>query len=551
MKKTLFIAMWLSLLASLLFGPLNHPSAAQVQTIASGLDNPVSILVDGTYVFWTEGLVNNYVKWTNKGGAAPVYSYPLDYSFHSHSLAQDSSFVYFSLWTPAASPLNVHPNVGAQIVRLPKFAGQIGPQALFQFTNSQIFQGPYAFDIGYFGPLKADLGRVFFAVNNFANSRAEEIRWVSALGASYPDDVRLLGTADQTVEVTCLATDLVSVTWGEKYNPNNNGAIRAAPLVGGLSNTIATLAGYAGSLATPVSGVGGGKIFWLEANPSGPEVVALKVCQTGVAPSTLASNVYPFMTFGNVALAVDALNAYYFKVGSSGMAEVVQLPLAGGSATVLASGITMPAAITVDNAYVYWTEWGSGANTGAVKRVAKISTPNPPPMANFTASPANGPAPLPVQFTDTSTGSITSRYWDFGDGSGSAAANPSHTYDNPGFYGVSLTVTGSLGTTTKRSAIEVSDFLPPVANFTATPTSGRAPLTVQFTDTSTGSIATRIWDFGDGVSTMGQSVSHTYQKPGKYTATLILTGFTGSDSKTATITVRGKPLPFLIHILDD
>jgi len=444
--------------------------------------------------------------------------------------------------------LNVHPNVGAQIVRLPKFAGQIGPQALFNFTDSQIFQGPYAFDIGSFGPLKANLGSVFFAVNNFANSLAEEIRRVSSQGATYPNQVALLGSANQQVEVTCLDTDLVNVTWGEKYT-NNTGAIRAAPLVGGLSSTIATLTGYAGSLATPVSGAGGGKIFWLEANPSSPQVVTLKVCQTGVAPSTLASNVYPFMTFGNVALAVDSLNTYYFKVGSSGMADVVQLPLAGGSATVLASGITQPAAIAVDSAYVYWTEWGSGANTGAVKRVAKISTPNPPPMANFTAAPANGPAPLPVQFTDTSTGSITSRSWNFGDGSSSTATNPSHTYVNPGFYAVSLTVTGPLGTTTKKSAIEVSGFLPPAANFTATPSSGRVPLTVQFTDTSTGSIATRIWDFGDGISTMGQSVSHTYQKPGRYTATLTVTGPLGNDSKSATITVRAKGLPFLHQFL--
>jgi hypothetical protein len=51
-------------------------------------------------------------------------------------------------------------------------------------------------------------------------------------------------------------------------------------------------------------------------------------------------------------------------------------------------------------------------------------------------------------FTNTSTGSITSRLWDFGDGSTSAASNPSHTYA-PGTYTVSLTVTGSGGTDTE------------------------------------------------------------------------------------------------------
>jgi len=68
MKKIFLLTRWLSLIACLLFGLLHNPSAAQVQTIASGLTNPISIVVDDTYVYWTEGLFDNYVKWTNKGG---------------------------------------------------------------------------------------------------------------------------------------------------------------------------------------------------------------------------------------------------------------------------------------------------------------------------------------------------------------------------------------------------------------------------------------------------------------------------------------------------
>lgn len=54
---------------------------------------------------------------------------------------------------------------------------------------------------------------------------------------------------------------------------------------------------------------------------------------------------------------------------------------------------------------------------------------------------------LTCSFTDTSTddGSITGHHWDFGDGNQSTAADPSHTYANPGGYDVTLTVTDDSG----------------------------------------------------------------------------------------------------------
>jgi hypothetical protein len=58
----------------------------------------------------------------------------------------------------------------------------------------------------------------------------------------------------------------------------------------------------------------------------------------------------------------------------------------------------------------------------------------------FTASPTTGHTPLTVQFTDTSTGGVTSWLWNFGDGQTSTLQNPSHTYTEPGTYTVSLMV---------------------------------------------------------------------------------------------------------------
>jgi len=66
--------------------------------------------------------------------------------------------------------------------------------------------------------------------------------------------------------------------------------------------------------------------------------------------------------------------------------------------------------------------------------------------ADFTTSVTSGPAPLAVQFTDTSTVSApTAWQWSFGDGATSTAQNPLHTYTEDGLYDVRLSVTGPAG----------------------------------------------------------------------------------------------------------
>jgi PKD repeat protein len=77
----------------------------------------------------------------------------------------------------------------------------------------------------------------------------------------------------------------------------------------------------------------------------------------------------------------------------------------------------------------------------------------------------------------------------------------------------------------------------PSASFTASPTSGKAPLAVAFTDTSSGSPTSWSWHFGDGSTSTAQSPQHTYGTPGTYTATLTATNSAGSSVATASITV--------------
>ena len=78
---------------------------------------------------------------------------------------------------------------------------------------------------------------------------------------------------------------------------------------------------------------------------------------------------------------------------------------------------------------------------------------------------------------------------------------------------------------------------PPVAAFSATPTSGDAPLTVDFSDLSSGSVDTHSWDFGDGGTSSVGDPTYRYDGAGDFNATLTVDGPGGSDSVSLLITV--------------
>lgn len=74
----------------------------------------------------------------------------------------------------------------------------------------------------------------------------------------------------------------------------------------------------------------------------------------------------------------------------------------------------------------------------------------------------------------------------------------------------------------------------PVADFTGTPLTGSAPLSVAFTDSSSNTPTSWAWTFGDGTTSTSQNPSHSYTSSGVYTVTLTATNATGSDTKTRT-----------------
>jgi len=162
------------------------------------------------------------------------------------------------------------------------------------------------------------------------------------------------------------------------------------------------------------------------------------------------------------------------------------------------------------------------------------------PVAAFSASPISGKAPLNVKFTDTSTGLPTSWKWDFGDGSKTFHQNPTHKYSKAGVYTVSLTVKNAKGSNTVTKTNYIKVVTKPVAAFSATPTSGKVPLKVQFTDKSTGVPTSWKWDFGDGSKSFLQNPTHKYSKAGTYTVSLTVKNAAGNSSVTKSkyITVK-------------
>ncbi len=129
--------------------------------------------------------------------------------------------------------------------------------------------------------------------------------------------------------------------------------------------------------------------------------------------------------------------------------------------------------------------------------------------ADFSATPTTACDTLTADFTDMSTGAIISWYWDFGDGATSTDQNPQHTWDAPGSYTVSLTVTSATCSHVKIKMDYITVASAPIAGFSLSPASGYAPLTVGFTDESEGTITSWGWDFGDGATSTQQNSTHT------------------------------------------
>jgi len=166
---------------------------------------------------------------------------------------------------------------------------------------------------------------------------------------------------------------------------------------------------------------------------------------------------------------------------------------------------------------------------------------NSAPMANFTADPQEGTAPLTVIFDASGSydpdGKIVEYRWDLGDGSYDFGMRTSHTYYSAGVYMVKLTVVDDQGAkayTEQLVRVNFAKNARPVARFSATPVEGKAPLTVHFDASASydpdGRIVKFHWDFGDRTRGVGTPICHTFHSAGVYTVSLVVVDDKGAAS---------------------
>ncbi len=155
------------------------------------------------------------------------------------------------------------------------------------------------------------------------------------------------------------------------------------------------------------------------------------------------------------------------------------------------------------------------------------------PSTNFTSNVTTGITPLNVQFNDTSKNTPTQWSWNFGDNDSSTEANPTHKYTKPGYYNVTLNASNVDGANvlTLTNYINVG-YAAPTANFTADKTQCLVPLTVDFTDYSTGEVTGYAWDFNDDgvIDSTQKNPAYTYTIPGLYTVRETVFGPGGNDT---------------------
>ncbi|MEP7164931.1 MAG: PKD domain-containing protein [Ferruginibacter sp.] len=162
------------------------------------------------------------------------------------------------------------------------------------------------------------------------------------------------------------------------------------------------------------------------------------------------------------------------------------------------------------------------------------------PVAGFNAVDTLTCPGRNILFLNSSTGSGLIYHWNFGDGSISINANPTHAYAANGVYTVKLMIIDQYGCTDSITRTNYISIVTPLANFTVSDSVGTCPpLIVTFTNTSL-NYTTQSWDFGDGTSSLVANPSHFYNTPGIFQAVLTVTGPGGCTStKQQTITLRG------------
>ncbi len=185
-----------------------------------------------------------------------------------------------------------------------------------------------------------------------------------------------------------------------------------------------------------------------------------------------------------------------------------------------------------------------GTDTAVEFNITVVWGPNDLPIASIGHTPAVPLRNVTVFFSDKSVdpdGSIVSRAWDFDDGNTSWLRNPAHKYTVAGIYNVTLTVVDDRGGI-KVTSVLIDVNIAPVSQFSVVVGGQTSGMSVEFAEACTdsdGSIATWMWNFGDGTSSTARNPVHVYAQPGTYVVSLTVADEHGATNTYSTsVTVR-------------
>ena len=201
---------------------------------------------------------------------------------------------------------------------------------------------------------------------------------------------------------------------------------------------------------------------------------------------------------------------------------------------------------TYASAGTYIWSFSATADGSACTRGGEIAIAPPCTIeCSAGAVPSAGVAPLAVSFTCDAVATACQGpvvfAWSFGDGTTSALEDPSHTYQQPGKYVWTLTVTAGGESCARGGEITVEPPCALTCNATAFPVSGTAPLEVAFhAEAEAANCTTQpaySWNFGDGQTSSLRDPVHTYAAAGSYAWTLSVTAGDKSCGKEGSVTV--------------
>ncbi len=198
----------------------------------------------------------------------------------------------------------------------------------------------------------------------------------------------------------------------------------------------------------------------------------------------------------------------------SGVANVT-LPAGNGGQTVTAT-TTNPAGDT--------SEFAKNI------KVATVSN-DQPPIAKFTSTCTKRSCAFDATQSHDPDGSIASYQWDFGDSTTGTGINPSHDFTGNGTYTVQLTVIDNLGASGALAQQVVAADAAPTAAFTWSCSAQSCAMNASSSTDADGTVTAYAWDFGDGTSGNGVTVSHAFGAAKVYDVKLTVTddgGTTGS-----------------------